>query len=84
MRARFRSVRFSVSIGFHSGSGKSAENYEVCGKATGGNLEVKTSGRCASLFALLRPSQPSWTSAEHRKKSFLQKVVAQKNEGKET
>ena len=38
-------AKFSVSIGFHSGSGKSAENYEVCGRATGGNLEIKTSGR---------------------------------------
>eukprot|EP01048_Picozoa_sp_COSAG05_P009655 COSAG05_NODE_805_length_7205_cov_12.164650_3_plen_489_part_00 len=37
--------KFGVSIGFHSGSGKSAQNYEVCGKATEGNLEVKTSGR---------------------------------------
>jgi hypothetical protein len=36
---------FGVSIGFHSGSGKSAENYQVMGKVTGGNLEIKTSGR---------------------------------------
>ena len=36
--------RFSVSIGFHSGSGKSAENYEACGECTNGNLEIKTSG----------------------------------------
>jgi hypothetical protein len=34
-----------LSAGFHSGSGKSAENYGVCGRATEGNLEVKTSGR---------------------------------------
>jgi hypothetical protein len=34
-----------VSIGFHSGSGKSAENYQVLGKVTGGHLEIKTSGR---------------------------------------
>lgn len=34
-----------VSIGFHSGSGKSAENYRVLGAVTGGNLEIKTSGR---------------------------------------
>lgn len=34
-----------VSIGFHSGSGKSAENYRVMGEVTGGRLEVKTSGR---------------------------------------
>lgn len=37
--------RFGVSIGFHSGSGKSAENYRICGRITGGNLEIKTSGR---------------------------------------
>ena len=36
---------FGVSIGFHSGSGKSAENYQVVGSVTGGNLEIKTSGR---------------------------------------
>jgi hypothetical protein len=34
-----------VSIGFHSGSGKSAQNYRVMGEVTGGRLEVKTSGR---------------------------------------
>lgn len=37
--------RFGVSMGFHSGSGKSAENYEVLGRITGGALEIKTSGR---------------------------------------
>lgn len=37
--------KFGVSIGFHSGSGKSAENYQVMGSVTGGNLEIKTSGR---------------------------------------
>ena len=42
--------KFSVSIGFHSGSGKSAENYEACGECTGGNLEVKTSGRYTYLL----------------------------------
>ena len=36
---------FDASIGFHSGSGKSAENYQVMGRVTGGRLEVKTSGR---------------------------------------
>ena len=36
---------FGVSIGFHSGSGKSAENYRVMGQVTAGNLEIKTSGR---------------------------------------
>lgn len=36
---------FDASIGFHSGSGKSAENYQVMGKVTTGNLEIKISGR---------------------------------------
>jgi hypothetical protein len=36
---------FSVSIGFHSGSGKSAQNYRVAGEVTRQNLEIKTSGR---------------------------------------
>lgn len=38
-------AKFGVSIGFHSGSGKSAENYQVMGEVTGGRLEIKTSGR---------------------------------------
>jgi hypothetical protein len=37
--------KFGVSIGFHSGSGKSAENYQVMGEVTGSALEIKTSGR---------------------------------------
>ncbi len=37
--------QFGVSIGFHSGSGKSAENYQVMGAVTGSALEIKTSGR---------------------------------------
>jgi hypothetical protein len=37
--------QFGVSIGFHSGSGKSAENYQVMGQVTGSRLEIKTSGR---------------------------------------
>ncbi|HEY1764043.1 MAG TPA: tagaturonate epimerase family protein [Opitutaceae bacterium] len=36
---------FGASIGFHSGSGKSPENYRVIGEVTGGRFEVKTSGR---------------------------------------
>ena len=36
---------FEVGIGFHSGSGKSAENYRVMGEVTGARLEIKTSGR---------------------------------------
>jgi hypothetical protein len=37
--------QFGASIGFHSGSGKSAENYRVMGQVTGAHLEIKTSGR---------------------------------------
>lgn len=37
--------KFGVSIGFHSGSGKSAENYRIMGEVTGSRLEIKTSGR---------------------------------------
>jgi len=37
--------KFGASIGFHSGSGKSAENYQVMGAVTGSRLEIKTSGR---------------------------------------
>lgn len=37
--------QFGSSIGFHSGSGKSAENYQVMGAVTGSCLEIKTSGR---------------------------------------
>lgn len=36
---------FDASIGFHSGSGKSADNYRVMGSVTGGRFEIKTSGR---------------------------------------
>ncbi len=36
---------FDASIGFHSGSGKSADNYRVMGEVTGSRLEIKTSGR---------------------------------------
>jgi hypothetical protein len=36
---------FGASVGFHSGSGKSAENYRAMGEATAGHLEIKTSGR---------------------------------------
>ena len=44
--AQFEVCRaFDVSIGFHSGSGKSGENYQVMGEVTGGALEIKTSGR---------------------------------------
>ncbi len=41
---------FGCSIGFHSGSGKSAENYRLVGRITGGRLEIKTSGRYTYEF----------------------------------
>ena len=52
---------FGVSIGFHSGSGKSAENYRVMGEVTGGRLEIKTSGRYTYEMgvALFRSPDPS-------------------------
>lgn len=37
--------KLGVSIGFHSGSGKSGDNYRVLGEVTRQNLEIKTSGR---------------------------------------
>ena len=58
--------KFGASIGFHSGSGKSAENYQVMGAVTGGRLEIKTSGRYTyemgrALFASKNPSdQALW------------------------
>jgi hypothetical protein len=36
---------FGCSIGFHSASGKSEENYRLCGRITNSRLEIKTSGR---------------------------------------
>lgn len=52
---------FGVSIGFHSGSGKSAENYRVVGEVTEKNLEIKTSGRYTYEMgaALARSHAPS-------------------------
>jgi hypothetical protein len=41
---------FGCAIGFHSGSGKSAENYQLVGRITGGHLEIKTSGRYTYEF----------------------------------
>ncbi|MBL9214737.1 MAG: hypothetical protein JNG83_04600 [Opitutaceae bacterium] len=53
--------QFGVSIGFHSGSGKSAENYRVLGEVTGGALEIKTSGRYTYEMgvALSQSGQPA-------------------------
>ena len=52
--------QFGASIGFHSGSGKSAENYQVMGQVTGGRLEIKTSGRYTYEMgrALFRSQHP--------------------------
>ncbi len=53
--------QFGVSIGFHSGSGKSAENYRVVGEITGSHLEIKTSGRYTYEMgvALSRSTNPA-------------------------
>ncbi|MBK9989480.1 MAG: hypothetical protein IPP19_01785 [Verrucomicrobia bacterium] len=57
---------FGSSIGFHSGSGKSGENYQVMGQVTGSHLEIKTSGRYTyelgkALFASKNPAdQALW------------------------
>jgi hypothetical protein len=52
--------KFGASIGFHSGSGKSADNYRVMGEVTGGCLEIKTSGRFTYEMggALFRSKHP--------------------------
>ncbi len=58
--------QFGASIGFHSGSGKSAENYQAMGQVTGAHLEIKTSGRYTyemgrALFASKAPAdQALW------------------------
>jgi hypothetical protein len=54
---------FGVSIGFHSGSGKSAENYRLCGKITGSKLEIKTSGRYT--YEMGRALHDSSNAADH-------------------
>jgi hypothetical protein len=53
--------QFGASIGFHSGSGKSAANYQVMGRVTGGRLEIKTSGRYTYEMgvALARSNDPA-------------------------
>jgi hypothetical protein len=59
--------QFGASIGFHSGSGKSAENYQVMGEVTGSRLEIKTSGRYTyemgrALYASKNPTdQALWS-----------------------
>jgi len=62
---------FGASIGFHSGSGKSAENYQVMGTVTGGRLEIKTSGRYTyemgrALFASQDPADQALWRDWHR------------------
>src|SRR5688572_907543 len=63
--------QFGASIGFHSGSGKSAENYQVMGQVTGGRLEIKTSGRYRyemgrALFASKHPADQALWRDWHR------------------
>ncbi len=52
---------FGAGLGFHSGSGKSSENYRVVGEVTGGRLEIKTSGRYTYEMgvALFRSRHPA-------------------------
>lgn len=54
-------AKFDVSIGIHSGSGKSEENYRIIGQVTGSRLEIKTSGRYTYEMgrALAASSNPS-------------------------
>lgn len=63
--------KFGASIGFHSGSGKSAENYQVMGAVTGAHLEIKTSGRYTyemgrALFASQNPADQALWRDWHR------------------
>jgi hypothetical protein len=52
---------FGVSLGFHSGSGKSETNYRIVGQVTGSRLEIKTSGRYTYEMgrALAQSRQPA-------------------------
>ena len=62
IRALFAIAKtFDVSIGFHSGSGKSGEDYRIIGEETAGNFEIKTSGRYTYEMgvALSRSTDPS-------------------------
>ncbi len=53
--------RCGVSIGFHSGSGKSETNYRIMGQSTDSHLEIKTSGRYTYEMgvALAQSSDPN-------------------------
>jgi hypothetical protein len=68
---------FGVSIGFHSGSGKSDENYRLCGRITGSRLEIKTSGRYT--YEMGRALAASGNSADralwHDWYAFTQKLA---------
>ncbi len=55
--------KFDVSIGVHSGSGKSAENYRLIGEVTGSRLEIKTSGRYT--YEMGRALAASQNPADH-------------------
>ncbi|MBF0244556.1 MAG: hypothetical protein HQL31_04720, partial [Planctomycetes bacterium] len=53
-----------VGLGFHSGGGKSSENYRVCGEETGANFEIKTSGRYT--YELGRALSQSSDATDHK------------------
>jgi hypothetical protein len=55
---------FGVSIGFHSGSGKSGDNYRVLGDVTGSRLEIKTSGRYT--YEMGRALHDSRDASDHK------------------
>lgn len=51
---------FNVSIGFHSGSGKSRENYELCGRLTGGAgvRGAQPLGEDSTKAGVIHPGEP--------------------------
>jgi len=69
--------QFGVSIGFHSGSGKSAENYTSIGRITGGALEIKTSGRYTYEMgvALSRSTDPHDKALWHDWHAFTRELA---------
>lgn len=68
---------FGVSIGFHSGSGKSAKNYQVMGEETSAHLEIKTSGRYTYEMgrALHASSDPSDQALWHDWYAFTRELA---------
>lgn len=80
VRSAWRICRaFGCSIGFHSGSGKSAENYQLCGRVTDSKLEIKTSGRYTYEMgrALAASSQAADRTLWHDWHRFTQELAAQ-------